>query len=88
MRRKPYPLVAAVAVAVVLLAACGDHPDRQAARFDAHAIAEAANNGQLAPLIELQSACSEEVDRLRKRGPVCSVLDRVAEKRKPLDIRF
>ena len=59
-----------------------------APRFDAKAIAAEADKGNLAPVAELNKACTEEVEKHGKRLAVCAIQDEVGRLAKPLSVRF
>lgn len=56
--------------------------------FDAAYIAAEADKGRLDPLLQLNAACTKEVESKGARGDVCAVQDKVRELRKPMNIRF
>ena len=71
-----------------LVAACTKQEVAESPKFDAKAIAAEADKGNLAPLSELNDACSAEVEKNGKRLAVCKVQDDVRDLRKPINIRF
>jgi hypothetical protein len=77
-------------LALGLIAGCGKQDEEVAAapRFDAKAIAAEADKGNLAPVAELNKACTEEVEKHGKRMAVCAVQDEVGQLAKPLSVRF
>lgn len=80
-------------VCVVILAAlvggCSKKEEvSQSPKFDAKAIAAEADKGNLAPLAELNKACTTEVEKNGKRMAVCSVQDEVGRLTKPVSVRF
>lgn len=77
----------ALAVFGVMLVGCGQEEERGGG-FDPKFIASEADKGNLAPLRELNGACSNEVREEGKRSSACAVQDRVRELRKRFDIRF
>ncbi|CAN7497365.1 MULTISPECIES: hypothetical protein [unclassified Variovorax] len=82
-------LFVALGVLVASLAGCGKKEEiSQLPRFDAKAIAAETDKGNLAPLTELNKACTEEVEKNSKRMAVCKVQDEVGKLTKPLTVRF
>lgn len=81
---------AAVFIGVALIAGCGmqNQEITKAPPFDAKAIAAEADKGNLAPLTELNRACTEEVEKSGKRMAVCNIQDEVGKLTKPLGVRF
>ena len=77
-------------VALGLVAGCSKQEGEvtAASRFDAKAIAAEADKGNLAPVAELNKACTEEVEKHGKRMAVCAVQDEVGRLAKPLSVRF
>jgi hypothetical protein len=79
----------ALGVLVASVLGCGDKGETsQSPRFDAKAIAAETDRGNLAPLTELNKACTEEVEKNGKRMANCSVQDEVGKLTKPLSVRF
>ena len=74
--------------ALLMLSACNKQEAVESPKFDAKVIAAEADKGNLAPLTELNNACSAEVDKNGRRLAVCKVQDDVRDLRKPLNIRF
>ena len=77
-------------VALGLGAGCSKKEEEAAAapRFDAKTIAAEADKGNLAPLTELNTACSAEIEKNGKRLAACAAQDEVRRLSKPLNIRF
>lgn len=82
-------VLALVAVVTVALYGCDKSPEVSAVpTFDAKAIAAAADNGNLAPVAELNKACTEEVEKNGRRQSICAIQDEVGRLAKPLSVRF
>ncbi|RYH53898.1 MAG: hypothetical protein EON54_13330 [Alcaligenaceae bacterium] len=81
---------ALVLVSLGLVAGCSRQEEEviAAPRFDAKAIAAEADKGNLAPVAELNKACTEEVEKYGKRMAICAVQDEVGRLAKPLSVRF
>ena len=77
-------------IAVALASGCGKQKEESVAapRFDAKVIAAEADKGNLAPLTELNKACTDEVEKNGKRMAVCEIQDQVGKLTKPLSVRF
>ena len=75
---------------VVLISGCGKPKEEPVAapRFDAKVIAAEADKGNLAPLTELNKACTDEVQQNGRRMAVCGIQDQVGKLTKPLSVRF
>ncbi len=73
-----------------LVSGCGKPQEEVTAapRFDAKSIAAEADKGNLAPVAELNKACTEEVEKNGKRMAVCAIQDEVGRLARPLSIRF
>jgi hypothetical protein len=80
----------ALGVLLACIGGCGKKEEisQSPPRFDAKAIAAETDKGNLAPLTELNKACTEEVEKNGKRLAVCSVQDEVGKLTKPLSVRF
>lgn len=80
---------AAVLIGVLLVAGCGkQEAGVEAVKFDPKFIAAEADKGNLAPLTELNTACSAEIEKNGKRLSACTAQDEVRKLSKPLNIRF
>lgn len=80
---------AAAFIGVLLIVGCGKHEEAvEAPKFDAQYIAAEADKGNLAPLTELNTACSAEIEKNGKRLSACTAQDEVRKLSKPLNIRF
>jgi uncharacterized lipoprotein NlpE involved in copper resistance len=89
MKQYLYTLAASALSAMVLvLTGCTKQEEAQTSTFDAKYIAAEADKGNLAPLTELNDACSAEVKRNGKQLAVCAVQDEVRRLAKPISIRF
>ncbi|MDM0108454.1 hypothetical protein QTH97_26130 [Variovorax sp. J22R24] len=79
----------AVLIGVLLIASCSKRQEVvEAAKFDPKFIAAEADKGNLAPLTELNAACSLEIEKHGKRLSACTAQDEVRRLSKPLNIRF
>ncbi|MDM0116769.1 hypothetical protein QTI66_32045 [Variovorax sp. J22R133] len=85
---KPFTLVLTLSAFVLVSAACSKQEVAASPKFDAKTIAAEADKGNLAPLTELNDACSAEVEKNGQRLAVCKVQDDVRDLRKPISIRF
>lgn len=88
MMNEQMPLWAAVSLLTVFIAACGKPDEAVATKFDPNFIAAEADKGNLAPLTELNTACSAEIEKNGKRLAACAAQDEVRRLSKPLNIRF
>ena len=80
---------AAVFIGVLLVAGCGKQEEAgETIKFDPKFIAAEADKGNLAPLTELNTACSAEIEKNGKRLSACTAQDEVRRLSKPLSIRF
>ena len=88
--KKPQIRPALLLVALSIGAGCNKPQEEVTAapRFDAKAIAAEADKGNLAPVSELNKACTEEVEKNGKRMAVCAIQDEVGRLAKPLSVRF
>ncbi len=77
-------------VSVLIVAGCGESEEKAAEgpKFDPKYIAAEADQGNLGPLTELNTACSAEVQKNGRRMSVCRAQDDVRDLRKPFNIRF
>lgn len=76
-------------IAVLLASGCGKQEEAtKAAKFDPKFIAAEADRGNLAPLTELNTACSAEIEKNGRRLSACTAQDEVRKLAKPLSIRF
>jgi hypothetical protein len=80
--------VCALAAAGVLLGGCGREEKEAGHVYDPRYIASEADRGNLAPLKELNAACSEEVKIVGVRSAACLAQDQVRDFRKRFEIRF
>ena len=72
---------------LVMLTACEKKEAHSSAvRFDPSYVAAEADKGNLAPLVELNAACSAEVKKFRKRLSACHAQDEVRKLSKPIHI--
>ena len=81
-------LFCVVVVASMFMTACSKEEEAVSSKFDAKFIAAEADKGNLAPLTELNSACSAEVKKSGSRLTAFKVQDDVRTLRKPMNIRF
>lgn len=89
MKQSIYTLASCVLPLLTMsLVGCGKQEAAQAPKFDPKYIAAEADKGNLAPLTELNNACSAEVQKDGRRASVCAVQDQVRDLRKPMNIRF
>lgn len=80
---------AAVLTVVLLVAGCGKQEAAvEAIKFDPKFIAAEADKGNLGPLIELNAACSSEMEKTGKRAAACTAQDEVGALRKPMKLNF
>ena len=80
---------AALFIVVSAVAGCGKQEGPvNAVKFDPKYIAAEADKGNLAPLTELNTACSAEVEKNGKRLAACNAQDEVRKLSKPINIRF
>jgi hypothetical protein len=79
---------AAVTLLTLLIGACGKPDEAVATKFDPKFIAAEADRGNLAPLTELNTACSAEIQKNGRRSEACAAQDEVRRLSKPLNIRF
>jgi hypothetical protein len=78
----------ALSALVLALVGCSKQETAEAPKFDPKYIAAEADKGNLAPLTELNTACSSEVQKNGKRLAACAAQDEVRRLVKPLDVRF
>jgi hypothetical protein len=72
---------------LVMLTACEKKEALPSAvRFDPPYIAAEADKGNLAPLVELNAACSAEVKKSRERLSACHAQDEVRKLSKPIHV--
>ncbi|WP_371436621.1 hypothetical protein [Polaromonas sp.] len=82
-------LYTALLASIVVIAGCGRPQDEIATpRFDAKLIAAETDKGNLAPLAELNKACTEEIAAKGKRMEVCAIQDQVGKLTKPVSVGF
>jgi hypothetical protein len=81
-------LTLAAVAAIFFATACTKQETAESPKFDPKAIAAEVDKGNLAPLVELNKACTAEVEKNGRRMAACGVQDEVGKLAKPLSVRF